>query len=159
MMKNNLSTLIQHIRDFTIVGFINFTILKLSKREILVGGACHCCGKCCRSLCLDDGKGWIRKEKDFKAVVDDNPDYNCFKIIGKDTSGYLLFSCSSLLDNGKCGRYEDRFQFCRDFPDPRLPFCGGQLPQGCGYNFLSVVPFSKILGKEIDKIDEKNSHT
>ena len=158
-MKFCISKLIQHFRDFTIVGFINFTILKLTNREILIGGSCHCCGACCRSLCLDDGKGWIRREKDFKSVVEDNPDYSCFKIIGRDNSGYLLFSCTSLLDNGKCGRYDNRFQFCKDFPDPQLPFCGGQLPKGCGYVFRSVVPFSKILSEEINKSNEKNPHT
>lgn len=158
-MNSYISKIIQSFKDFTIVGFLNFTILKLTNREILIGGSCQCCGACCRSLCLDDGKGWIRKEKDFKVVVEDNPAYSCFQIIGKDNSGYLLFRCTSLLDNGKCGRYENRFQFCKDFPDRNLPFCGGELPKGCGYVFRSVVPFSKILDKEIDKSNEKNSHT
>lgn len=158
-MKLQILKIIQHFRDFTIVGFINFTILKLTRREILIGGSCTCCGACCRSLCLDNGKGWIRKEKDFKLVVEDNPDYSRFQIIGRDSSGYLLFCCVSLLDNGKCGRYDKRFQFCKDFPDRNLPFCGGALPKGCGYIFRSVVPFFKILGEEIDKSNEKNSHT
>lgn len=158
-MKFKKHKFLQHLRDFTIVGFINFTILKLTRREIFIEGTCHCCGACCRSLCLDDGKGWIRREKDFNAVVRDNPGYNCFKIIGRDSSGYLLFRCSLILDNGKCGQYDSRFQFCKDFPDPKLPFCGGQLPRGCGYTFKSGVPFSKILSEEIDKKNEKNSHT
>lgn len=158
-MKSQHSKLIQYFRDFTIVGFIHFTILKLTKRKIFIAGSCNCCGTCCRSLCLDDGKGWIRREKDFNTVVKENPDYSCFKIIGRDNCGYLLFRCSLILENGKCGKYDSRFQFCKDFPDPKLPFCGGQLPNGCGYVFKSVVPFSKILSEEIDKTNEKNSHT
>ncbi|MFT5698234.1 MAG: hypothetical protein ACI8ZB_001088 [Desulforhopalus sp.] len=158
-MKKRIARVIQSLKDFTIVGFTHYIILKLRKKEIIIGGSCHCCGDCCRRLSLDDGNGWIRSKKKFAVVVSANPQYKCFEIIGTDNNGYLLFACTLLSDDGKCGDYSNRFQFCRDFPDKNLIFCGGGLPSGCGYRFQSVVPFAKILNETIEKTNEKSPDT
>ena len=155
----SIKTLKGIFKDFTFAGFVTYSILRWRKREILVAGSCKCCGACCRSLSLDDGNGWIRDPKDFWAIVKEKPQYGCFEIVGKDNSGYVLFRCTLVLEDGRCGKYEERFQFCHDFPDRNLPFCGGKLPAGCGYVFQSVEPFAKVLNETIDRKDEKNSHT
>lgn len=150
-MRNKISNIIRKLKGFTCVGLVNYTILRLRNKQILIGGSCHSCGACCRSLCLDDGSGWIKNKKDYAGIVEEHPQYSCFEIIGQDNSGFLLFRCSLLTAEGKCGNYADRFQFCREFPDRNLPFCGGKLPAGCGYYFQSVVPFAKILNETIEK--------
>ncbi|PHR29049.1 MAG: zinc/iron-chelating domain-containing protein [Desulfotalea sp.] len=155
-MKSRVQKIIANLREFSVVGFLYYLILKLRRREVMIGGSCHLCGACCRSLSLDDGDGWIRNRRAFVAVVACNPEYSCFEIIGADNSGFLLFRCTLISDDGKCTNYEKRFQFCQDFPDKNLPFCGGGLPAGCGYKFLTVIPFSKILTETIDKKNEKN---
>ena len=158
-MKLKISKHIQNLKDFTMWGFVKYITLKWRNKEILIGGSCHQCGACCRSLSLDDGNGWIRNKKDFEAVVEENPQYRCFEIIGKDNIEFLLFRCTLISVEGKCENYQKRFQFCRDFPDRNLPFCGGKLPTGCGYSFQSVVPFAKILKETIDNANEKDPHT
>jgi len=110
-------------------------------------------------LSLDDGTGWIRSESEFQAIVAKNPEYNCFEIIGYDNSGILQFRCSHLSEVGKCSNYWERFQFCRDFPDKNLLFCGGGLPPHCGYRIKSVVPFNTILKETIEKSNEKNPYS
>lgn len=142
---------LQKINEFTIAGFFTYLNLKLSKKELMIGGVCHCCGACCQRLSLDNGRGWVKKRRDFERIVANNPQYRCFEVIGNDSSGNLLFSCSWLSDDGTCSNYEKRFDFCRNFPDKNLVFCGGGLPAGCGYSFRSVVPFSKILQETLDK--------
>ena len=159
-MRNKISNSVQKLKSFTCVGLVKYTILKLRNKQILIGGSCNSCGACCRSLCLDAGNGWIKKHEEFKRVVEENLQYSCFEIIGKDNSGFLLFRCNLLTADGKCGNYKERFQFCQSFPDRNLPFCGGKLPAGCGYYFQVGVPFAKILKKTIDreKVHEKSPH-
>ncbi|TKB09321.1 hypothetical protein [Desulforhopalus sp. IMCC35007] len=145
-----ISRKLLRINEFTIAGFFAYLSLKLSKKELMIVGACHCCGACCRSLSLDSGGGWIKKRKDFDRIVADNPQYHCLEQIGKDSRRNLLFCCSWLSADGTCSNYDGRFDFCRDFPDKNLVFCGGGLPSGCGYSFKPVVPFSQILQETID---------
>lgn len=155
----NIINSINRLRGFSPLGFLLYLSVKISNKEITVTGGCNGCGACCRSLCLDNGEGWIRHLKKFQKVVEEDDSFSCFKVIGRDSNGFLLFSCSHLGVDGKCLVYEHRFSFCRSFPDKNLLFCGGKLPSGCGYKFKIVKPFSKFLKKEIKGQSEKSSDT
>lgn len=156
MTKRNL---IHSLRGFTFLGLVRYLIMKIRQKDLLVQGMCTCCGKCCQNLSLDDGSGWIRRKEDFDRIVAKNVEYSCFSIIGRDSLGILQFKCSHHLDDGRCSNYEDRFQFCIDFPDKNLLFCGGCLPKGCGYRIESVVPFSRVLSSSVDSYNEKDPHS
>lgn len=151
--------LIQCIRGFTLPGLIRYLVMKMRRKELLVQGRCSCCGLCCQNLSLDDGTGWIRRIEDFERIVIKNPQYTCFKVIGRDSFGVLQFKCSHLSADNRCTNYQERFQFCIDFPDKNLVFCGGGLPQGCGYHITTVTPFSNVLTSSVKAYNEKNSHS
>ncbi|BHH82997.1 hypothetical protein [Desulforhopalus sp. 52FAK] len=158
-MNTDIINKITRFRGFTLVGFIRYFVMKFRKKQLLVTGSCNCCGSCCEKLSLDDGRGWIRNEAEFKAIVAKHPEYGCFTIIGYDSSGIVLFRCSHISSDGKCEIYQERFRFCKDFPDKNLLFCGGGLPLGCGYQIESVVPFNRILKETIDTSNEKDPYS
>lgn len=148
-----LGKIVHLVRDFTITGLLHYCWLKLSRKELLVVGSCLCCGNCCRALNLEGPSGWLRSKKTFKKLLTRNPEFKRFEITGHDGSGYLLFRCNRLDDNGLCGDYENRPSVCLDFPHKDLLFCGGTLPTGCGYGFVEITSFNKILKKKMKEIN------
>ncbi len=74
-----------------------------------------------------------------------------FEIIGRDSQGYLLFSCNWCMDDGSCSEYQQRLPLCRNYPESSLIFAGGRLLPDCGYRFVEVVPFAKVLERELKK--------
>lgn len=144
-------TQIRRLQTFSVVGFIRFVAMKMRGRSILVAGRCRGCGSCCRELSLEGSEGWLRSESSFQKIVEQYPEYNRFEITGKDSQGFLLFACSWLTDYGTCVDHEQRLALCRNFPESSLLFCGGKLPTGCGYRFNTVIPFEKILARELRK--------
>jgi hypothetical protein len=79
------------------------------------------------------------------------PEYNRFVSIGRDSQGYLLFRCSWCMADGSCSDYERRLPLCRNYPESSLIFAGGRLLPGCGYSFAEVVPFAKVLRRELQR--------
>lgn len=127
--------------------------LKITKKELAVTGSCLCCGNCCRSLSLEGPRGWLRSPAAFASLVQKNPQFSRFVVTGKESSGYLLFQCKRLGEDGLCSDYEDRPSVCRGFPHKDLLFCGGTLPAGCGYQFIETKSFRRVLGEKIKRHD------
>lgn len=144
-------TQIRRLRSFSAVGLLRFVAMKLRGRSILVAGSCRGCGSCCRQLSLEGNEGWLRSESSFAKIVAKYPEYDRFTITGKDSQGFLLFTCSWLTADGSCIDHQRRLALCRNFPESSLLFCGGKLPAGCGYRFKAVIPFEKILARELRK--------
>ena len=141
----------QRFRAFSPVGFIRHLWLKLRGKTIMVTGNCHGCGRCCSAICLEGDEGWLRSEKSFQRIVDKYPEYGRFTVIGRDTQGFLLFRCTWCTAEGTCSAYEERLPLCRRYPESSLVFAGGRLLPGCGYRFAEVVPFEKVLRRELKK--------
>lgn len=153
-MKNNRSKIPTHlkkIRSFSLFGLFRYFFLKLRGKSILVAGSCRGCGTCCRNISLEGRDGWLRLEKNFREIYEQYPEYKRFEVVGKDSQGFLLFSCNWCTPQGTCLNYEERLGLCRKFPESSLVFAGGQLPDNCGYRFTEVVPFETILSKELQK--------
>ncbi len=150
-LSENILYFYQKARTTSLIGFIRYMRLKFTGKMVTVTGRCHGCGTCCRSISLENTGGWVRSEKTFNGIVDMYPEYGRFRIIGKDAQGFLLFNCSWISSEGICRDYENRLPLCEAFPEVSLVFCGGQLPRNCGYCFSEVVPFEKILKKELKK--------
>lgn len=79
------------------------------------------------------------------------PEYKRFDIIGRDSQGYLLFRCTWCMADGSCSDYQQRLPLCRNYPESSLLFAGGRLLPGCGYSFAEVVPFAKVLRRELQR--------
>lgn len=137
--------------SFSLHGLCCFLWLRLRGKSILVTGSCHGCGRCCRAICLEGSEGWLRSEKSFQRVVKKYPEYKRFAISGRDSQGYLLFRCTWSMADGSCSDYEQRLPLCRNYPESSLIFAGGRLLPGCGYRFAEVVPFARILRRELQR--------
>ncbi len=148
---STVPTLMKKLRSFSLVGLFRYFFLKMRGKSILVAGSCRGCGTCCRNISLEGRDGWLRSEKAYREISEQYPEYKRFEIIGKDSLGFLLFSCTWCTPQGTCLNYENRLNLCRKFPESSLVFAGGQLPVNCGYRFTEVVPFEKILSKELQK--------
>lgn len=143
--------LMKKLQAFSLTGLCNYFFLKLRGKSILVTGSCKGCGNCCRNINLEGTKGWLRSEEAFRLLVEKHPEYKRLEIIGRDEQGFLLFCCSWCTPQGVCSDYEKRLDICRNFPESSLVFTGGRLPAHCGYHFTEVVPFEKILNRELQK--------
>jgi len=147
----NALRLVKELRSFSLFGIFRYLYLKVRGKSILVTGSCRGCGSCCSSISLEGRTGWLRLEKEFAEIVADYPEYDRFEIIGKDRQGFLLFRCNWRASEGGCKDYDNRLPLCRKFPESSLVFAGGRLPARCGYRFSEVVPFGKILRRELNK--------
>jgi len=76
-------------------------------------------------------------EKSLRAIAT-NPDY-------AGPEDLVFYRCRHLQDDNRCGIYETRPQFCRDYPD--TPFI--VMAPGCAY-----VPWAKACKAEKQKLDE-----
>jgi hypothetical protein len=161
MDKKNLYSSLTRFKRYSLFGLFRYLRLKMRGREVVRGGRCLLCGRCCQRISLEAGGRWLRRETDFKRVVKRNPEYSRFIPVGRDGQGFLLFSCSWYQpEGGICGGYEKRLPICSNFPDIELYLTGGDLPSGCGYNFEEIVPFSSILKKELEAEQRKKTpHT
>lgn len=149
--KRKFSSFIGKFRSYSFVGMLKYLNLKFRGKSILVTGHCHGCGTCCRRISLEGKDGWVRSYEAFKAIVASYPEYSRFEILGLDEQGFLLFHCNWCTPQGNCVDYNNRLPLCRNFPESSLVFSGGSLPSSCGYSFSEVVPFDKILKKELKK--------
>lgn len=145
----SIKKIVKQARGYSLQGLVRAAMLKLKGKELMISGSCEGCGSCCNTINLQTERGWVRSQKEFEEVCDRYPEYNRFSVIGKDEQGFLQFSCNWVTDEGLCKDYENRLLICKKFPDKSLHFCGGGLPRQCGYSIDAVVPFHKVLQKEI----------
>lgn len=152
MLKYYLYSVFKCLNKFSLTGALKYLLMRITGREVLLSGTCRNCGTCCRRINLEAGGGWVRDEEVFNDIVRKYPEYARFDIIGIDLQGFLLFSCSWCTDEGLCRDYGNRLAICRNFPDTSLVFCGGSLPEGCGYRLTTGVPFARVLHKEKQRL-------
>ncbi len=141
-----------------VTDFARFLLLRL-KREWLyrfspekleVIGECKQCGDCCRSLMLIETHGVVRSRRYFRKLQKRSPFYRNMEIIGRDEAGILIFSCKLVGDDGRCTRYEERPDICREFPNIWMFRHGGRLDEDCGYKLQEKIDFKKVLQKRMD---------
>lgn len=156
-LRVHLSRFILKLRKYSIQGWLRFFRLKIQRKKVVVVGSCSMCGKCCQRISLEAGGRWLRRESDFERVLMNNPEYQRFTIVGRDSQGFLLFSCSWFTTAGICREHNNRLDICRSYPDRDLYFIGGRMIKGCGYAFQEIVPFSTILEQELNATEESRS--
>lgn len=144
-------TIVSQFRNYTLQGWFRYLHIRLTGKAVRVQGECRLCGRCCRRISLEANGRWIRSEREFNRLVIMHPEFKRFKVIEKDSSGYLLFSCSWHLPEGGCKDHDNRLSICKRFPDKSLYFSGAGVPLECGYYFTIGVPFSKLLRDTMDE--------
>lgn len=91
--------------------------------------------------------------EDLKQVF---PEYERFEIQGRDHDNHLLFTCKYLTSDFKCGDYKNRPLICREYPDQSILMKGGILVSKCGYKFIPVEDFSKVLDNVMQRSSGSN---
>jgi uncharacterized protein len=143
------------LRRYTFIGFIKWLWLGLRGRRVIAAGECLLCGRCCHRVNLTgENDRWISSSREFKRQAARRPDYARFRLEGATITGLMTFCCECAREDGACGDYENRPDFCRVFPEPELFFMGAELLDGCGYRFEVVPSFKRMLERQI-KSDEK----
>ena len=99
----------------------------------------------------------MRHENDFAEILKNNQEFKRFERTGKDSQGFLSFSCTWCTKDGRCCDYDNRLQLCENFPDRDLPFCGGTLPEGCGFRFEAVRSFRLVYKREVNRLSERKT--
>lgn len=150
-----MQSFFKEISTFSLQGIFRYITLFLLGKEYYISGACNGCGNCCRKIHLKSSAGWIRSEEHFSKLKKIHPDFNRFSITGIDPQGFLLFTCDWLTASGSCKNHEHRLEICKSYPSKSLLFCGGYIPETCGYVAEKVIPFRKVLEQEKKLRDEK----
>ncbi|WP_163336898.1 YkgJ family cysteine cluster protein [Desulfopila sp. IMCC35008] len=144
-------TILSKFRNYTLQGWFRYLHIRLTGKDVRVQGECKFCGLCCRKISLEANGRWIRSEREFRRLAEMHPEFSRFEMLEKDSSGYILFSCSWHLPEGICKDHENRLPICKQFPHKSLYFSGAGVPPGCGYYFTVGVPFSKLLRDNLDE--------
>lgn len=151
MDNSNGNSFTALLKRYSILGWFRVVRLKLTGKRVVVTGSCNLCGRCCRRVSLEAGGRWLRSEAEFRRLVKIYPEYWRFTVTGRDSQGFLLFTCSWYDEaSGVCRDHDHRLEICRGYPDIDLYFTGGEIHDGCGYRFSEVVPFEKILNQELE---------
>lgn len=107
-------------------------------------GYCNGCGHCCQNIALIFENEVVKTVAAFQALKDAHPEYEAFRVSFANDEG-LLFHCSHLLPDNRCGIYNDRPGFCRNYPSEQGLILGGRLPEECSYRFTPRRSFSSTL--------------
>ena len=132
-------------------------------------GQCRLCGRCCRDILLKYEGKWLRRDKDYRAMLEALPAYARFEHTGYDDQGFMTFTCKSLGRDNLCAAYGKRPSLCRSYPSDSLYYQGGSLRADCGYSFRAETfrdaitrrlarknDFPQVLNKELHKVDTKS---
>jgi len=114
--------------------FRRFRSLVLRSPVRLVG-QCAMCGACCADILLMYKGRWLRREKEYRAMIKELPAYSRFERVGRGSGGFLTFTCRHLDEDKFCTTYEERPSLCRNYPSKSLYYQGGWLRPDCGYSF------------------------
>jgi uncharacterized protein len=147
-MKSWLRRFPRQLLRFTPSGIMKWLAVAAHGKQMAISGECLMCGNCCRRICLTGGNFWIRSEKEYRKCLKKYPEYEWFRPLGRSWPGVLVFECTKLGEDGLCGDYENRPGFCREYPHTDIFFMGAELPEKCGYKFVVVPDFKKMLHHE-----------
>ncbi|MFM7469016.1 MAG: YkgJ family cysteine cluster protein [Vampirovibrionales bacterium] len=111
-------------------------------------GGCNGCGRCCEEIFLGHEGGLIQSVEMWEAIKEDHPHYGWFTPIELRDQG-LLFRCKKLGADKRCTDYENRPQFCRDYPSEDGIILGGCQPLECSYWFSPAHTFKDVLSEKL----------
>ena len=126
-----------------------------ASEPVRIEGACKMRGNCCRNLILVDRGRPLASLRRFRRLARREPEFAMFvprEEVYED--GLLRFSCQNLGGDGRCQIYQERPDFCREYPVPEMFKVGGELLPGCGYRVVRgespAEPFARVFERELD---------
>lgn len=132
-----------------------FFLSEILHRHYIRTGKCKGCGKCCQNIYVRHAKAVINNEEEFEYLKSLHFFYSYLKIVGKDEIG-LIFECTKLnKETGKCTAYNKRPSICRQYPMEEIFLLGGSITEDCGFKFIPIVSFEKVLKKTTKKFSKK----
>lgn len=117
------------------------------RREVEVVGRCSLCGRCCRSILLQNNGRWLRRMSQFERLVAEAPEHGRFRPVGRSEGGYLLFDCAMLAEDGSCSCHDARPALCGNYPSKSLYYQGGRLMDDCGYSYRAATFRDVLFGR------------
>jgi Fe-S-cluster containining protein len=132
-------------------------IAKWQKNSYVREGKCNQCGACCTMVTLFIEGRPICTEEQFSQLKEVFPEYERFYIRDEDEHGHLLFTCRFLGKDYTCGDYKKRPFICRQYPSEKIFLKGGKLISGCGFRFIPVEDFGKIIAEANSTSLEENN--
>lgn len=111
-------------------------------------GGCNGCGRCCEGIFLGHEGGLIQTVAQWEAIKEDHPHYGWFIPLEIQDQG-IMFRCKKLGADKRCSDYENRPQFCRDYPSEDGIMMGGCQPLECSYWFSKAHRFQDILAARL----------
>ena len=124
-----------------------------------IGGKCQNSGKCCQNLMLIQNHCVVDSKEKYELLLKEDPAYNQFKPEWSLDGRIKCFHCLYLQKNYLCANYENRPQFCRNYPMSSF-FQFDCIHKDCGYYLakrdIKFVFSSKVLSDRIKKVDMLN---
>ncbi len=118
-------------------------------------GKCKGCGRCCQKIYITHANDLIKTEEEFEYLKSMHYFYDWLKVVDKDETG-LIFECTKLnKETGKCTAYNQRPSICRQYPMEEIFLLGGSITENCGFKFIPIVSFEKVLKKTTKELSKK----
>ncbi len=109
-------------------------------------GGCNQCGKCCTNIYLVYNKTTVQTLEQFERLKQFEPEYQYFTPLNETEHG-VRFRCRHLQANNACAIYQERPDFCKQYPSEAGIMLGAELAEGCGYAFEAIKKFKAVMAE------------
>lgn len=106
-------------------------LLEVKRCLFVIKGNCQHSGYCCKHLHIKRHGTWITRWEQFERLVRKNAVFKRFTPVGSFPD-IDYFHCESLSEVNICQDYDNRPDFCQDYPFSAF-YSEGSLYEGCGY--------------------------
>ena len=117
-------------------------------------GHCNGCGECCKNIHLVHDEKTVTTLDTFEAMKRLHTEYEAFIPVAEDSDG-LIFECSNLNPDNTCQVYDNRPDFCQNYPNEEGLLRGGSVPKDCSYHFELLKSFRETLSETQASVEIK----
>lgn len=126
---------------------LRFFLYPIIGKKYIRKGSCKACGSCCKNISIKHGRKFVDSLEQFETLQRRFSMYRMFKVMEQAEVG-LVFQCVYLDDDtGKCTNYTQRPPLCKNYPNEVIFSLGGSLYQECGFEFVPIKSFDKVLSE------------
>lgn len=130
---------------------IAWKVLRYDKKsQFARRGSCQKTGVCCRSICIEFPKSWIRRPWIVRLICLFYETIYNFYFIQVQRENLVFFECHYLTSQNTCEIRPFRPKICREYPAVFL-WGHAKVHRGCGYWFIErskIGSFSEKMARE-----------